>query len=339
MTLRELLVDRIATLKAYEERTVEMYCQTLDRFRDFLGHEPGVDDLDDLTVSRFLRWRAKTVHDPRKGIISPASLAKDSAHIRALWTWLAKKRWKKADGELLEFPDYARPKVPKPQPKAYKVDELRLLLAAARRRKGLVAGIPAAWYWTTKLWAMFVTGERIGAILQLRWGQVDLKGGTLTFLAHTRKGKRETLTSPIPPQLAKMMATQQRAPGDLVWPWLEDRAMLSCYASLKVLCKTAGVDYKAFHSIRKSTASYLKKAGIAAAGQLGHGREALLRWRHRRAGVQPRLPARHHRRTVAAGRLTYVKRQARARWGGTRNPPRRSRRPAHSFASASMKML
>ena len=275
MTLRELLVDRIATLKAYEERTVEMYCQTLDRFRDFLGHEPGVDDLDDLTVSRFLRWRAKTVHDPRKGIISPASLAKDSAHIRALWTWLAKKRWKKADGELLEFPDYARPKVPKPQPKAYKAEELRLLLAAARRRKGLVAGIPAAWYWTTKLWAMFVTGERIGAILQLRWGQVDLKGGTLTFLAHTRKGKRETLTSPIPPQLAKMLATQQRAPGDLVWPWLEDRAMLSCYASLKVLCRTAGVDYKAFHSIRKSTASYLKKAGIAAAGQLGHASEGM----------------------------------------------------------------
>lgn len=275
MTLRELLVDRIAELKNYEDRTVEMYCSTLARFRDFLGHEPTVDDLDDLVVSKFLRWRSKTVHDPKRGIIKPASLAKDSAHIRALWTWLAKKRWKKSSGELLEFPDYARPKVPKPVPKAYKADELRALLAAARRRKGAVAGKPAAWYWTTKIWAMFVTGERIGAIMQLRWGQVDLEGCTLTFLAETRKGRRETLTSPIPPALAKMLSLEKGAPGDRVWPWLDDRQMLSCYASLKILCRTAGVPYKAFHSIRKSTASYLKKAGISAKNQLGHASEEM----------------------------------------------------------------
>lgn len=275
MTLRELLIDRVAELKNYEARTTEMYCQTLDRFRDFLGHEPTVDDLDDLVVSKFLRWRSKTVHDPRRGLITPASLAKDSAHIRALWTWLAKKRWKKGNGELLEFPDYARPRVPKPVPRAYKADELRALLAAARHRKGLVAGKPAAWYWTTKLWAMFVTGERIGAVMRLRWGQVDLDRCTVTFLADTRKGRRESLTAPIPAGLAKMLAPQKGAPGELVWPWLEDRKMLSCYASLKVLCRTAGVEYKAFHSIRKSTASYLKKAGISAKGQLGHASEEM----------------------------------------------------------------
>lgn len=275
MTLRELLVDRIAELKNYENRTVEMYCQTLDRFRDFLGHEPTVDDLDDLTVSKFLRWRGRTVHDPRRGIIKPASLAKDSAHIRALWTWLAKKRWKRSDGELLEFPDYARPKVPKPVPVAYKAEELRALLAAARCRKGTVGGKPAAWYWTTKIWAMFVTGERIGAVMQLRWGQVDLERCTLTFLAETRKGKRETLVSQIPPSLAKMLATQKGADGERVWPWLDDRQMLSAYGSLRVLCRTAGVPYKAFHSIRKSTASYLKKAGVSAKGQLGHASEEM----------------------------------------------------------------
>lgn len=275
MTLRELLVDRIAELKNYEDRTVVMYCSTLDRFRDFLGHEPTVDDLDDLTVSKFLRWRAKTVHDPKRGLIKPASLAKDSAHIRALWTWLAKKRWKRSDGELLEFPDYARPKVPKPVPQAYTADHLRALIAHARRRKGVVAGKPAAWYWTTKIWAMFVTGERIGAILRLRWGQVDLERCTLTFLAETRKGKRETLVSAIPPELAKMLACEKGAAGDLVWPWLDDRKMLSCYSSLKILCRTAGVPYKAFHSIRKSTASYLKKAGISAKTQLGHASEEM----------------------------------------------------------------
>ena len=275
MTLRELLIDRVAPLKNLSPRSVAMYESTLDRFSDFLGHEPTVDDLDDLTAAKFLRWRSSTVHDQRRGIISPASLAKDSAHLRSLWTWLAKKRWKRSDGELIEFPDFARPRVPRPVPKAYKADELAKLVAAARHRKGLIAGKPAAWYWTTKLQAMFQTGERIGAVMQLRWSEVDLERHTLTFLAATRKGHRETITRAISPGLSKMLAAQQGPPEARVWPWLDDREMLSCYASLRVLCRCAGVPYKPFHAIRKSTASYLKKAGVSAKKQLGHSSEEM----------------------------------------------------------------
>jgi integrase len=275
MTLRELLKDRIAPLKNLSERSVVMYESTLDRFRDFLGHEPTVDDLDDLTAARFIRWRGTTVHDRKRGVISPASLAKDSAHLRSLWTWLAKKRWKRSDGELLEFPDYARPRVPKPRPVAYTADELSALVRAARHRKGLVAGKPAAWYWMTKLMAMFQTGERIGAILAIRWGEVDLERCTLTFLAATRKGHRETITRAITPELARIMATQKGPADALVWPWLDDRKILSCYGSLRVLCKKADVPYHPFHSIRKSTASYLKRAGKSAKKQLGHSSEEM----------------------------------------------------------------
>jgi integrase len=274
MTLRDLLIDRVAPLKNLSDRSVQMYLSTLDRFRDFLGHEPTVDDLDDLTAAKFMRWRQTHRHSRFK-LISPASLAKDSAHLRSLWTWLAKKRWKRSDGELIEFPDYARPRVPRPVPKAYKADELAKLVDAARHRKGLVAGKPAAWYWVTKIQAMFQTGERIGAVLELRWGQVDLERHTLTFLAATRKGHRETITRPISPALSKMLAVQKGPPDARVWAWLDDREMLSCYASLKVLCRTAGVPYKPFHAIRKSTASYLKRAGISAKKQLGHSSEEM----------------------------------------------------------------
>jgi integrase len=274
MTLRDLLVERVAPLKNLSDRSVQMYLSTLDRFRDFLGHEPTVDDLDDLTAAKFMRWRQTHQHSRFK-LISPASLAKDSAHLRSLWTWLAKKRWKRSDGELIEFPDYARPRVPRPVPKAYKADELAKLVDAARHRKGLVAGKPAAWYWVTKIQAMFQTGERIGAVLELRWGQVDLERHTLTFLAATRKGHRETITRPISPALSKMLAVQKGPPDARVWAWLDDREMLSCYASLKVLCRTAGVPYKPFHAIRKSTASYLKRAGISAKKQLGHSSEEM----------------------------------------------------------------
>jgi integrase len=274
MTLRDLLRDRVAPLKNLCDRTIAMYEATLDRFRDYLGHEPTVDDLDDLTAAKFLRWRQTTQHSRFK-MISPASLAKDSAHLRSLWTWLSKKRWKKSNGELLEFPDYARPRVPKPRPVAYTADELSALVRAARHRKGTVAGKPAAWYWLTKLQAMFQTGERIGAVLALRWREVDLERCTLTFLAATRKGRQETITRAITPDLARLMATQKGPPDALVWPWLEDRKILSCYSSLKVLCRTAGVPYHPFHSIRKATASYLKKAGKSAKKQLGHSSEEM----------------------------------------------------------------
>ena len=64
MTLRELFHDRIAPLKDLSQRSVVMYDSSLDRFRDFLGHEPDIGDLDDLVLSKFLRWRATTVHAP-----------------------------------------------------------------------------------------------------------------------------------------------------------------------------------------------------------------------------------------------------------------------------------
>lgn len=275
MMLRTLLVDQIAVLKNLSDRTVELYGETLDRFREHLGHEPTLDDLSDLVVARFLRWRAQQTNK-RKGLLSPASVAKDSAHLRTIWNWCAKKRMKRADGELLEFPDFARPKVPKPRPVAYTIDELQRLVTAAKHRKGyIVPGVPAAWYWPTKLLAMYQTGERIGAIMAIRWGEVDLERCSLTFLAATRKGHRETITRAISPELARMMAPQRRAADALVWPWLEGRQMMSAYGSLKVLCRVADVPYHPFHSIRKSTASYLKRAGVSAKKQLGHSSEEM----------------------------------------------------------------
>lgn len=274
MTLRTLLIDQIAVLKDLSVRTVALYAETLDRFRDHLGHEATVDDLSDLQVARFLRWRAQQPNK-RRGLLSPASVAKDSAHIRTLWNWCAKKRMKRSDGELLEFPDYARPRVPRPRPVAYTVEELQQLLNVARHRKGMIAGVPAAWYWPTKLMAMYQTGERIGAVMEIRWGEVDLAGRSLTFLAATRKGHRETITRAISADLAAALALQQRPANARVWPWLDDRQHASAYGSLRVLCRTAGVPYHPFHSIRKSTASYMKAMGKSAKKQLGHSSEEM----------------------------------------------------------------
>ena len=165
--------------------------------------------------------------------------------------------------------------MPRPRPAAYTAEELQLLLDAARHRRGYISGVPAPWYWSTKLLAMFQTGERIGAVLAIRWGEVDIDRHSLTFLAANRKGHRETITRPITPELSKMLAAQKGPPEARVWPWLDDREPLSCYNSLRVLCRVADVPYKPFHAIRKSTASYLKRAGISAKKQLGHSSEEM----------------------------------------------------------------
>lgn len=275
-TIRNLLLERIAPLKDLSQRTVHLYCCTLDRWAEYLGREPTLDDLDDLEVAKFLRWRADN-HRRRRGNrpLSKGSVAKDSAQLRSIWNWIAKKRMRRTNGELIEFPDYKRPIAPTPQPKAFTADELRALLEAARHRKGHISGVPAAWLWSTMIQAMFETGERIGAVLALRWSQVDLERCQLTFLAETRKGHRETITRAISPQLAQRMGARKRAASERVWPWLDDREDKSLYASWAVLCRSAKVEYKSFHSIRKATASYMKKAGVSAKTQLGHASEEM----------------------------------------------------------------
>ena len=50
MTLREVLT-RYAVMQDLSERTVVLYGHTLDRFRDHLGHEPTLNDIDDMAVS------------------------------------------------------------------------------------------------------------------------------------------------------------------------------------------------------------------------------------------------------------------------------------------------
>ena len=267
-TLRELLQDRIAPSRQYSERTVELYTQTLEQLAKFLGHEPTIDDLDDVTAAKFCRWRLTTKF--RGKVITPATVGKDSQQLKAIWNFAAKKRLKRSDGTDIEFPDYRTPTIPKPRPRAFNADDLAKLIKAARHRRGMIGRVPAAWYWSTKLMAQFQTGERIGAILELRWGEVDIDRQTLTFLAHTRKGHSQTITRPITERLASLLACEKGQPDERVWPWLENRSYVSLYPSLKVLCRTAGVPYKPFHSIRKATASYLRRGGISAKGQLGH---------------------------------------------------------------------
>lgn len=255
MTLREYLIDRYAVLHNLKPRTVVLFGHSIDRFRDFLGREPELSDLDDLQVSRFLRWRAVTPHRGR--VCSPASVRKDMAHLVSLWNAAARKKL------VDQFPDLPRNivRVPHHQPQAYTVEEISAMVREARRRTGYIGTVPAAWLWPTLLMSAYYTGERIGAHLEVRWEQVDSSRHTITFLSEHRKGLGRTITRAITPQLSAWLEKGRRGPSELVWPWIEHRHMGSIFPRLRYICERAGVKAKGFHSIRKAAGSYVHAAG------------------------------------------------------------------------------
>lgn len=272
MTLREIL-GRYAILQNLSDRTVELYGHTLDRFAEHLGHEPAIDDIDDLVVAGFLRWRAAT---PRKrGKPSAASVAKDKSQLTALANWAAKKRLKRSDGNDVEFLSLPRSRKIRHAPQAYTADEVARLIRLAKSRVGHVDGKPAAWWWSTLIYAAWCSAERIGALLELRWRDVDLTNRTLLFRAETRKGRSADIQRAITPDLAASLSRFAGQPDDLVWRW--DRAYHSLWPSLRLLCRRAGVRGTGFHRLRKASASYVALGGGDATEHLGHASPEMTR--------------------------------------------------------------
>jgi integrase len=261
MTMRDLL-ERYALLRSLNTKTIKLYEMLLDRLDAFLGRHATTSDLDDLVVSRYLKWRADTPGwKGRKP--SAASVRKDRVMLQAIWTYAARKRI------VAEFPELPKVKVPKrlPTGRAYTADDVATLIRRAKHRIGKTGGLPSAWWWPTLIYAAYCTGERFEALTSLRWAQVDLAGKRVVFLGATRKGQTRDIERQITPDLADMLRLHQGPPDALVWPW--DRRSRSQWASLKVLCRTAGVQYRGFHGLRRTAASYAALAGgTAAATQL-----------------------------------------------------------------------
>lgn len=267
MLVSELL-ERYALLMGLSDRSVTLYTHTIDKFEEFLGHPPEVAELEDVTVARFLRWRATNVRGKR--LVSPHTVAKDRSQLLAIWNWACKKKLHPG-----EWPGLPRQKKVRRTPTAYTADDLAKLVRAARNRRGRMGPVASWWWWSTLLQAAWQTGERVGALLTLRWSEVDTARCRIVYLAETRKGREADLVRAITPALAAELERCRRAPDDLVWP--RTGHPLSIYPSLRLLCKTAGVTPRGFHAIRKASASYVAAGGGDATAHLGHADPAMTR--------------------------------------------------------------
>jgi site-specific recombinase XerD len=119
------------------ERSVVLYRHSIDKFGEFLEHEPTLADLDDFTVAKFLRWRATNTRGNKT--ISPESVAKDRSQLLALWNWSCRKKIHAG-----EWPALERQKRIHRTPRAYTQMDIAKLILTARKRRGKTGGLPSA---------------------------------------------------------------------------------------------------------------------------------------------------------------------------------------------------
>lgn len=260
MTIRQLLLERYAPLYQLSPRTVTLYGHTLDRFRDFLGREAELTDLEDVVISRFLAHR---LDDPSRPV-RRTTVLKDRVQLLAVANYAAKKRL------IPEFVTLKPMRAAGRLPEAYSVDDVAALLATCRQLPGLEADVPRAWWWETFLGVCVQTAGRKGEVERLTWANVDASRRVVLFLASTRKGKTRDLERGLSEPLAALLEQERKADDQPVWPW-ELRPDMK-YIRLKAICRRAGVKYRAFHAFRKTAASMVAKAGQSAQELLDHDR-------------------------------------------------------------------
>jgi integrase len=264
MLLIDILTDLYTPLRSLSEKSAYNYRCTITALRDFLGHEPTLDDLDELTVARFLTHRAK-----QRAV---ATAAKDRAQLRALHEWSVRRK-------LCEhWPQYPPIRVPERVPQAWFSTEMQRLLDAAGEEQTTIGGIPGRLWWRALLMTAYDTAERCTALVSLKWH--DIQGRHVLFQAETRKGGRRDVIREIGEDtLAALEAIRgTRGPDDLVFPWPRTRSYL--WGRLTIILRRAGLPHgrrDKFHRIRRTTASYYAAAGGSAQTLLDHADPATTR--------------------------------------------------------------
>lgn len=254
MTLTELLDDFYSPLRGISERTQALYRMTIKSFGEHLGCEPTTEHLAEMPVARFLASRLRSR--------SPATAKKDSSQIRALWEFAARR------GIVNSFPLMRPINVPERVPSAWTTEEMEALVESARKHQGFVAGVPAGLFFEALILTCYETGERISAVLSLRWA--DVRGNLVTFRAESRKRQTRDIVRGISPVVANALEKIRRD-RELVFQW--DRCDSNLWRHMGIILRRAKLPTdraSKFHRLRKTCASYAAAAGLDPQRLLDH---------------------------------------------------------------------
>ena len=252
MTLNELFEDyfKPLRLRGRSENTSRLYRCTIRSYERFLGRLPTVEqDLDDLTISRFLSARSENR--------SPYTAERERNQLVSLWRFASDRR-------IVESRPCvpANNRLPERVPTAWSVESLRHLVSVAGATPGRVGDVPAGVFWKCLICVLYETAERISAIMGARVG--DWQRPRLLVKAEYRKGgKRDrlyTLTSDTS-DLVDFLC-RGHASSDNIFRW--DRCWTHLWSRFGDVVKAAGLDggrRAKFHQLRRCAASHYAAAG------------------------------------------------------------------------------
>ncbi len=150
--------------------------------------------------------------------------------------------------------------------------EAAALLSAARNSR------PARLYLPLFILLALYTGGRKGAVLGLRWPQVDLERARIDFnpLGRAQNSKRRPII-PIPRRLVTFLKLARRRGGDLGYVInLDGKPIADIKGSFTAACRRAGLDDVTPHTLRHTAGTLMAQSGVPLfeiAGYLGHSGE------------------------------------------------------------------
>jgi integrase len=220
------------------------YQRALEAFQRLI-HPGYVDAISTADVDRFTAKRRKDRQRGKGGNLAPVSPASINKDLRALKVAFRKAhQW----GMLPAAPVFTMLREPERDP--YFIDDatFKALYDACEAMERPVGRHYAAGdWWQALLSFAYLTGWRVGEILDLRRADLDLDAGIAIVDADSTKGRRTARVELHPAIVAKLRAIVDFHPMVFEWPHHE-RTLWADFASLKTAAK---VEFPgAFHRLR-----------------------------------------------------------------------------------------
>lgn len=255
MTLRTLFADfyRPLRLRGRSANTARLYGCTIRAFERWLRYDPTLADLTDLTISRFLEYRAT--------YRSPYTAEKERTQLLSLWRFAADR------GFLKDRPCVPPAPLPERIPTAWTLDQLQSLMRSAAATRGFVGKVAAGVWYAALLSVLWETAERIGAILQCR--AEDFADPVLTVRAEYRKGGKRDRVYRLSPETCAIVSQARGEKNVFDWP-LSHEYLWTKYRDVVARAGLGHGRKCGFHQLRRSAASHFAALGGDAVKLLDH---------------------------------------------------------------------
>ena len=246
-------------------------------FLDFLGRNRRPETLSQRDWDRFIRERRAGRIGPSGKPVSNRTIELDLKFLLAVLNWAAKSR--DEEGRLLLDSNPLRglktPKEKNPTRVVLSEEEYQAMLGVSRQ---------VDWRFHVAFVLAHETGHRIGAIRNLRWGDIDFEGREVRWRAEHEKTGYEHVTPMTDEAVAVLQEAREANPGNgetLLLPAPRDPSVsvslgraVAWWHKAQRLAGLEHVRGRGWHSLRRKFASDLMDLPLKVLCELGGWKEA-----------------------------------------------------------------